>query len=153
MRTPVERNDPRAVHHLHENGDVVATLYDLVVAVVAPAGHRHTPATAAKSRAEVVEFLCELWPADRRPCLCALLRLFGQRGNAPVRWIDDERGAIVEPSIDEPELVVVAGSHRVFGRYAITGLVVLPVRQGRSEDTLAERRVGLAVEELGRSSC
>ena len=102
--------------HLDLDGDVVGALEDLVGAVVAAAGQQRPAAAAADRAVDRRDLFGERQAPVRRQGLprLALPRgpLVGRgapRRHAPVRGIDDERGAVLEPAAAHPELVVAAG--------------------------------------------
>ena len=108
VRTGVERNGADLVPHLLEDGHVVRRLQDLHVAVVAGAHVGRGEVQAAVAQGPVLgtvrRMVAQVGAARRRP----LLRLRRHRRTPPVRRIDDERRAVVELPLHEPERVVVA---------------------------------------------
>ena len=152
MRAPVGRDDARIVHHLHQDGDRIGRLHDLEIAVVAPACHRHPAARTAKPGAEVFRPPRKTRTFDGSARLRTPLAFVRHLRKPAVRRVLDERRAVVEPAIDEPELVVVAGPFRVILGDAVARLIVGPVGERGAEHALAEGRIGLAVEELGSAS-
>ena len=111
-RLPVERDDARIVHHLVEHHHVVRRLEELHVLVVAAGGHRRPlveAEDAAVERTAIEPRIGRMLRPPRPPLLRAPLSFFRQRGDAPVRRIDDQRRA---PGLDDvgaavhPEVVV-----------------------------------------------
>ena len=109
VRPVVERDHAAEVAHLLEDRHVGRRLQELEVAVVARPHARRLEVQAAVAEGAVLgsvgRMLGRVGPPLGRP----RGRGLGHRRNAPVGRIDDERGAVVEMTLDQPERVVVAG--------------------------------------------
>ena len=112
-RSPVQRDDPRVVNHLHMDHDVVRCLEDEVVVVVAGRQHRrsHRPQHAAVVEIQVRP---DVGGPARPPRLGAgVLAPLGfgrQRRDAAIGWVDDKgRPSGRRRAPVEPEVVVEAG--------------------------------------------
>jgi hypothetical protein len=144
MRPPVQVHDARVVNLFRMQHDGAGTLHDLVVAVVAREHVGHAERDAAFAQAA-------RFRAFRGLRRVRLHRPAGgfrhDRRHAPVRRIGDQRGAIVEVALDQPERVVVAG-----GDVERRRLVFLHILQHRFEDGVAERGVAVAGERSARSA-
>ena len=75
----------------------------------------------------------------------SFFRLGRQLRNSSIGGIGDERRAIVEFALDDPEMVVVAG-------LGVGRLEVLGFPEHRKVHAVAKRRIGFAVEELSRAA-
>ena len=95
MRPAVERDEPCAVDHLVEDRHVAGRLEDLDVVVVGARGHRRPGVEAEEAAFRDAAVLGAVRVARAEPPRQLALRLDHRphRGDAPVRRIDDQRGA------------------------------------------------------------
>ena len=142
VRLPGQGDDPRVVNHLVHEDEVVRVLEDLEIAVVARAQPREPVGDAALRQRPVGEAVGGMRAAVGGGGAEPLARLRGHRGDAAVRRIDHQRGAVVEVPLGDPELVVVAGRGVVGGR--------LHPLDGRQHELVAEQRVAVADRVGGR---
>ena len=143
MWTSVERDEPHVVDHLLADGHLVARLKNLEVAVVAGAQPGHAERHAAVTERQILRAVGRMQPPVFRVRSLSLFRLGRQLRNSSIGRIGDERRPIVEFAFDDPEMVVVAGLG--VGRLELLGLP-----EHREVHAVAKRRIGFAVEELGR---
>ena len=109
VRSLVERDDPRVVDHLGVDDQVLGALQDVVIAVVAGKEARHAERDAPFAQTTVRP---RVGGVIRQTRELASQSLFGGRrhgGQPAVGRIDDERRAVVDVALDQPDLTVVAG--------------------------------------------
>src|SRR5262249_4740068 len=113
--------------------------------VVAGAKTRGAERNAALRQAAIFPRVCERTVEARRGSGgSSSLRFRSERRNPTVGWIGNQRRAIVEFSLDEPEMIVVA-------RAAVDGGERFRARQRGFEDAVTERGVATTAEKLRRS--
>ncbi len=136
VRTPIQRNNPRVMDHLHHDGDVARSLLDLVIVVVKAGHHRRTggrPKDAAFRQRPILRTIVGMAPIGGANLRRAADRSLRQRRNLAVRWIDNQRSPErrnhLGPPIP-PEIVVRLADVRVraLDGGAIVGVVL---RDGR----------------------
>ena len=114
-RRVADRDQPRLVVHLLQDGHVLGSLEDLIGAVVAASAQQDATAHAADIRVDANHLVGQGRPFGQgrgtlRPLpRGTLLRLRDPGRQAPVRGIDDQRRPVLEPAAAHPELVVAAG--------------------------------------------
>ena len=114
VRTPIQGNDARIVHHLHVDHDIPRGLQDLIVTVLAPPCHGYTSACAAQARIEILRPARQLGTPSGAVWPRGVGRLSGfplgrERRDTPVGRIYDQRSAILKPSVT----LLCQGSHGV----------------------------------------
>ena len=142
MRAPIQRDDASVVDGLHENRDVVAGLEDLEVAVVRRLDPWRPECDAALGQASVFRTVsAALRPVHLRAGPL-FLRLGRQRRKPSIRRVGNQRRSVVEISVSDPELVVVAGR-------GIAGGELLRARHDGVENIVTEGGITIAGEQVG----
>ena len=139
VRAAVHRDDAGLVDGLHQEDDVGRRLDDPIHAAVGRLETRDAEGEAALAQAAALGTVGRMQPAlfDRSRATRLRRRRLGR--NAAVRRVDDERGAVVDVAVREPEAVVVAGLGVVRG-----GLLL--ALEGIDDELVAEQGVAALFE-------
>ena len=143
VRTAVHRDDARIVRHLAEEHHALRRLDDLVVVVVAGAHLRHAEVDAAFAEAAIFRIVLRLelslFGGGHQP----FARSRDERGQLAVLGIGQKRRApVLDVPLDQPEVIVVAGSGVVRSR------ILDPIERGL-DDAVPEHRVAAFLGHLG----
>src|SRR5262249_42898197 len=125
-----------------EDRNRVASLEDLDVAVVRRLNPGRAEGKAAFGQASVFRPVsAALRPVDLKAGP-SFLRLGRQRRKPSIRWVRNQRCSVIEISVGDPELVVVAGRH-------VAGGELLRPRHNGVENIVTKGGITVAGEQIG----